>query len=332
MRRALRRKTTPRRKRYPDLDLPEFHHITVLRDEVVEALFGASGTVADLTLGGGGHAEAILAALPDVDLIGFDRDPAAIEAARARLERFGERVEFHNLPFSEAPSLFAERGISRSAGGTGLAGVVADLGVSSPQLDDPARGFSLAAAGPLDMRMGSGRTAAEFIDESTEEELARAFWEYGDIRASRRLARAVKAERAEGRLQSTTELADLCARVLGRGRKHNPATLPFQAVRIAVNDELGELDTLLSAVPDLLADGGRTAVISFHSLEDRRVKRAFRALAKGPELPRGVPMRGESESPFRLVGKPIASSDAEIAANPRARSARLRILERRVNR
>lgn len=330
MARLQRRRTAPRRTRCPNLALSEFRHITVLRDEVVEALSRASGVVADLTLGGGGHTEAILEALPDVSVIGFDRDPVAIKAAGERLEPHRERVELVNRPFSEAHTLFTERGIARAAGGPGIAGIVADLGVSSPQLDDPQRGFSLSAAGPLDMRMGDGPTAAEFIDDVTEEELARVFWEYGDIRASRRLARAVKQARAESRLDDTTDLAELCAKVLGRGRKHNPATLPFQAIRIAVNNELGELDSLLEAVPDLLADGGRAAVISFHSLEDRRVKRAFRSLAKGPDIPRGLPVRGESDSPFRLVGKAIVASEPEVRSNPRSRSARLRILERRV--
>ena len=312
--------------------MTDFHHITVLKSEVADALTDAVGTIADLTLGGGGHAEAILEALPEVRLIGFDRDPVAIEAASQRLARFADRIELFNAPFSEAPEVLAERGVSRDAGGEGIAGIVADLGVSSPQFDDPARGFSLSADGPLDMRMGAGQTAAEYLDEVTQEELARVFWEYGDIRASRKLARAVKNDREAGLINTTSELAALCGRVLGRDRKHDPATLPFQALRIAVNDELGELDQLLAAIPNLLADGGRAAIISFHSLEDRRVKRAFRVLTKGPEIPRGLPVVGENTTDFRLVGKAIAPSDAELHQNPRARSARLRILERRCSR
>jgi 16S rRNA (cytosine1402-N4)-methyltransferase len=309
--------------------LSEFNHITVLKPQVVDALSNAVGTIVDLTLGGGGHAEAILDALPDVCLIGFDRDPVAIEATGERLARHAGRVELFNAPFSGAPAILRDRGLSRDGGGQGIAGVVADLGVSSPQFDDPTRGFSLSAEGPLDMRMGAGQTAAEYLDEVTEQELARIFWEYGDIRASRRLARAVKNDRDAGLIETTSDLAGLCGRVLGRERKHDPATLPFQALRIAVNDELGELDTLLASLPDLLAEGGRAAIISFHSLEDRRVKRAFRALTKGPELPRGVPFIGDTSTDFRLVGKPVTANAAELAANPRARSARLRVLERR---
>lgn len=309
--------------------MTNFHHITVLKQEVVDALAGFEGLVLDLTVGGGGHTEALLSALPGIRILGFDRDPVAVAAATARLAPFGDRFEIINRPFSSVLDVLSERGISRKAGGPGVAAVVADLGVSSPQFDDPSRGFSLSADGPLDMRMGEGQTAGEYLDEVEQEELARIFWQYGDIRQSRKLARAVKNDRAAGLINTTSELAALCGRVLGKGRKHDPATLPFQALRIAVNDELGELETVLDAIPDLLAEGGRAAFISFHSLEDRRVKHAFRDLAKGPEVPRGLPVTGDQLTEFRLVGKAASASDQELCENPRARSARLRILERK---
>jgi 16S rRNA (cytosine1402-N4)-methyltransferase len=307
----------------------DFHHITVLKQEVVDALAGFEGLVLDLTVGGGGHSEALLSALPGIRILGFDRDPVAVKAATARLASFGDRFEIVNRPFSSVIEVLSDRGLSRGARGSGVPAIVADLGVSSPQFDDPSRGFSLSADGPLDMRMGDGQTAGEYLDEVSQEELARIFWQYGDIRQSRKLARAVKNDRAEGLINTTSELAALCGRVLGKGRKHDPATLPFQALRIAVNDELGELETVLNELPNLLADGGRAAFISFHSLEDRRVKHAFRDLVKGPEVPRGLPITGDQLTDFRLVGKAASASDDELNVNPRARSARLRILERK---
>lgn len=312
--------------------MSQFRHITVLLDEAVAALQPRSdGRFVDLTAGGAGHSAAIAAACaPDGKLLAFDRDPIAVGVARERLAAFGDRVEVVHSPFDQAPAVLAERGWDRASSG-GVDGILADLGVSSPQLDEPTRGFSLASDGPLDMRMSDvGMTAGELIDASDADALADIFYHYGEIRESRRLARAVKADREAGKLETTKDLAGLCARVLGRGkRKIDPATLPFQALRIAVNGELDQLDALLNALPDLVADGGRVAIIAFHSLEDRRVKQAFRALSSGPKIPRGIPVRAsDSDIQWRLVGGAVKPSDDETSANPRARSARLRVIER----
>lgn len=312
--------------------MPDFVHRTVLREATVEAVRPRDGGVyVDLTSGGGGHGELLLErSAPGGRLVAFDRDPRAVEATRARLARFGDRVTLENAPFSTAPERLRALGLDR-ASGRGVDGIVADLGVSSPQLDQADRGFSINGDGPLDMRMGDqGPTAAELIDSLDADELADVLYELGEIRESRRLARAIKADRAAGTLETTGQLAELCVRVLGRKtRSHHPATLAFQALRIAVNAELDELDAILAALPALLADGGRAAFISFHSLEDRRVKLAFRALGSPPELPRGLPVLPAAAEPdFRLVGKPIVPPAVEAESNPRARSARLRVIER----
>ncbi len=312
--------------------MTDFEHITVQLEPAVDALRCRDGhTYVDVTAGGAGHSAAIAAACaPTGRLIAFDRDPNAVAIATERLAQFGDRAQVVHAPFSSAPQWLRDNGLARSTGGAGVDGLLADLGVSSPQIDTADRGFSIAADGPLDMRMsGDGPTAADIIDASDADELARIFYEYGEIRESRRLARAVKMDRAAGLINTTGDLAGLCGRVLKSKRSIHPATLPFQALRIAVNGELDELDTLLDALPDLLADGGRAVFISFHSLEDRRVKRAFRALTSGPEIPRGIPVRGdEYQADFRLIGRGIKATDDEIQANPRARSARMRVIER----
>ncbi|MBI2395432.1 MAG: 16S rRNA (cytosine(1402)-N(4))-methyltransferase RsmH [Deltaproteobacteria bacterium] len=288
----------------------DFSHQTVLRDEVVRAIAPrAGGVYADVTLGGGGHAEAILAAA-ECRVIGLDRDDAAIAATTSRLAKWADRMEIKRGRFGDAATLLP----------SGLDGLVADLGVSSPQLDDPARGMSFrreASAAPLDMRMdrSQGRTARELIAALSEEELANVIFELGEERASRRIARSIKRAEGEGNLETTGDLRHAIYQAVGGDKRTgiDPATRTFQALRIAVNEELAELDALLAALPALLARDGVAAIISFHSLEDRRVKRAFSdATVWAP-----------------LSKKPIEASGEEIVQNPRARSAKLRVARRR---
>ena len=294
-------------------DFPTFSHLTVLQQPVVDALKGVpAGWVVDCTLGGGGHTEAMLRQLPQVRVLGFDRDQEALAAAKLRLAEFGDRFVAVHAPFSELATVCAERGLAE------LSGVVADLGVSSHQVDTAARGFSFRHDGPLDMRMDitRGLPLQDRLAGVSKQELADVLYYYGDIRASRRVADTILDAWQDG-VRSTGELAARVTAVLPHGGKTHPATLVFQALRMWVNDELGELETLLATAPDLLAPGGVFAVISFHSGEDRAVKQVFRDLA-----PR-------KDSAFvRPSRKPLVPSDAETRGNPRARSAKLRVLRR----
>lgn len=297
----------------------DFSHTSVMLDACVTALRPkADGVYVDCTLGGGGHAEALLAAA-ECRVIGLDRDPAALDAARARLERFGDRFTAVHARFSQIGSVLDDRGLTR------VDGLLADIGVSSHQIDTPARGFSFRTSGPVDMRMDptQGATAAELIDGLTEPELADLIWRFGEDRLSRRIARVI----VEGRPWSDTKaLADAIASVFppaARGRIH-PATRTFQALRIAVNRELDELQALLDASIDRLVVGGRVAILSFHSLEDRMVKRFFadRSGKTAPRDPWGHPM-----GPVHLAVLPSETPSPDDP-NPRARSARLRVAER----
>ena len=305
-----------------------FHHVPVLAAEVIEALRPASGgRYLDGTLGGGGHAEIILkASSPDGKLWGTDRDECAIAAASSRLAAFGDRVEIKNDSYSNAAGWVAA--------GT-LDGVLLDLGVSSPQLDQANRGFSVQADGPLDMRMDQAQalTAAEVVNTWPEEELATVIWKYGGDRDSRRIARAIVRARVEAPLETTCQLAKAVASAKRRGRhKKHPAVQVFQAIRIAVNDELGELTRGMEGAFGLLKPGGRLAVITFHSLEDRMVKEFGNEHARDYDVPGGVdvPMlRVDRQPRMRWVSrKSIRPTDAELEANPRARSAQLRVLEK----
>jgi 16S rRNA (cytosine1402-N4)-methyltransferase len=294
---------------------PTFHHRTVLGPESIALLDVREGALyADVTLGGGGHSALILEAGGRV--LGLDRDPAALAAARSRLAAFGDRLMTARASFSELGAVLAARGLGR------LDGLVADLGVSSPQLDLGERGFSLMRPGPVDMRMGEvGPTAAELIAGSAEEELADIIRRYGEERHARRVARAL----VEGRpFADTVALAGaVAAAVPGRPGRVHKATRTFQALRIAVNDELGQLEALLEALPALLAPGGRAVFIAYHSLEDRLVKRRFRTLAAldAPKDPYGNPAR---RPVARLLTRRAVTADDD---NPRARSARLRALQ-----
>ena len=302
-------------------------------DEVVEAVAPRpGGRYVDCTFGRGGHARALLARIgPAGRVLAIDRDPQAVEAARA-LARCDPRVSAHHARFGEVG------GVVNAAGLTGrVDGMLMDLGVSSPQLDDPGRGFSFLHDGPLDMRMdpGSGVSAAEWLAGASEQEIGRVLHELGEERAARRIARAVAAERKRGApVESTRRLAAIVAGVVRRSgvrARVHPATRAFQAVRMHVNDELGELARGLAAAPHLLAPGGRLVVLSFHSLEDRIVKRFMRGDDAVPAPPRRLPLVDGSRSAGAMA--PVASArrpdEGEAAANPRSRSAVLRVAERR---
>ncbi len=301
-------------------------HQAVLLEEAVDALMAATTELADQvfvdgTFGRGGHSARILESLSTDDrLIAFDKDP---EAARVAEEMAGADARFSFLRGS-----FAE--LERA--GSNLSGVFLDLGVSSPQLDDRARGFSFQLDGPLDMRMDpdTGMSAADFVNTASQQEMISIFRDYGEERYAKRIASAIVVARASEPLATTAQLARIVSEANPSWEKHkHPATRVFQAIRIHVNQELIDLECLLGKVIDLLAVGGRLVVISFHSLEDRLVKQFMRNEARGKQVPRGVPVldadRGQR---LRLVGKPIKAGEAELAVNPRARSAIMRVAER----
>lgn len=300
-----------------------FDHEPVLAREIVE-LFQGTGPrlMVDGTLGGGGHAQALLESNPEIQLIGIDRDANARRAAEKRLEAFGPRVSVHDSTFSGVLDVLAKSGHGR------VDGMMVDLGVSSHQLDEGARGFSFRTDAPLDMRMDQSRgiTAAELIAQSDVHDLADILWRYGEERQSRRLARAIKGERPA----RTGELASLIERLTpaSRGRIH-PATRTFQALRIAVNDELGELERWLALLPRLLNPGGIAAVITFHSLEDRMVKHAFRDLTEAPTRSKYLPEDSVSLDFENVFRRAITATNDEVLHNPRSRSAKLRAIRRK---
>jgi 16S rRNA (cytosine1402-N4)-methyltransferase len=307
----------------------QFIHKTVLGAETLDALNPTPhGCYSDGTIGGGGHAERILdASFPTGWLYGCDRDGAAVEAARIRLgEKFAGRFEIRRGNFSEmAEWIPAGR----------CDGVVLDLGVSSPQLDLAERGFSFQSEGPLDMRMDNRQalTAADLINTAGAEELAKIFWEYGGERESRRIARAIVYDRAQRKFETTTQLAGLIERIVVRGgKKTHPATKIFQALRIAVNDEMGSLKSGLEAAFKILKPGGRLAVITFHSLEDRVVKEFGRVKTRDYTFSGSVDvpeLRQPKEPEMKwAVRKAITPGEAELKENPRSRSAQLRVLEK----
>ncbi|HRX70469.1 MAG TPA: 16S rRNA (cytosine(1402)-N(4))-methyltransferase RsmH [Candidatus Competibacteraceae bacterium] len=303
-------------------------HRPVLLTETLEALaILPDGRYVDGAFGRGGHTEAILEQLgPDGQLLALDRDPAAEEYAYLRFGK-DRRLIFARRPFSQLVEVVAERGwIGR------VNGILFDLGVSSPQLDDPARGFSFTRDGPLDMRMDptSGYSAAEWLACVTEAELAQVLAQFGEERFHRRIAREIIAARQQSPITTTGRLARIvAAAVPTREPGKHPATRVFQAIRIVVNDELRELSTALPQTVRILVPGGRLAVISFHSLEDRLVKQFMREQAHGREWPLDLPVTGEPEGKtLRLVGRPLRPGKVEAAANPRARSALLRVAER----
>jgi 16S rRNA (cytosine1402-N4)-methyltransferase len=303
-------------------------HAPVLQREVLEALaVQAAGRYLDATLGRGGHAAAILEQLGEAGrLLAVDRDPEAIRAGQRRF--IGDpRVSIVKGNFAALGRIASEAGFT-----DGFDGLLLDLGVSSPQLDDPARGFSFLRDGPLDMRMDpdSGISAADWLADVPERELAQVLREYGEERHAKRIARALLKARAEAPISTTGRLAELiAAAVPGREPGKHPATRSFQAIRIFINDELGALDAALEQSLALLKPAGRLCVISFHSLEDRRVKRFIRHHSEEAEPWRGLPdIPAHARPLLRPVGKAVHATPAEVAANPRARSAVLRVAER----
>jgi 16S rRNA (cytosine1402-N4)-methyltransferase len=301
-------------------------HVPVMLEEAVSALnIRADGTYVDATFGRGGHSRAILARLGEKGrLLALDRDPTAISV--------GETWDDPRFAiFHAAFSCLAE--VVRGQGVSAVDGVLFDLGVSSPQIDTPERGFSFRHDAPLDMRMDTsrGQSAADWLNGADEDEIARVVRDYGEERFAKQIARAVVAARGRQPLATTRQLAELVAGVVRtREPGQDPATRTFQAVRIHVNRELEEIEQALPQGVDLLREGGRLAVISFHSLEDRLVKRFMRAEAEGEQLPPEIPVRGDALRPgrLRLVGRAIRAGRAELAGNPRARSAVLRVAEK----
>ncbi|MBN9535630.1 MAG: 16S rRNA (cytosine(1402)-N(4))-methyltransferase RsmH [Alphaproteobacteria bacterium] len=303
-------------------------HVPVMAREVVDALQPrAGGRYLDGTFGAGGYTTAMLDRA-DCQVIAIDRDPDAIAAGQALAERYAPRLRLIEGRFGDMAELLQAEGVDE------VDGVALDLGVSSMQFDQADRGFSFRASGPLDMRMEkSGASAADLVNESEEGELADIIWRYGEERRSRRVARAIVEARRTKRIDTTGELAEIVRRAVGpQGRdESDPATRTFQALRIAVNDELGELERGLAAAEQVLAPGGRLAVVSFHSLEDRAVKEFVRARAgrtPGPSRHAPPSTAGHATTLRDLSRKPVLPSEAEVAANPRARSARLRVAEK----
>ena len=305
-------------------------HISVLLDECIENLnIKPDGIYLDGTLGMGGHSYEIASRLSTGRLICIDRDETAIERAGRRLAPFGERVRLVHGNFSDAAAILDSLGIG------GADGMLFDLGVSSPQLDEAERGFSYMAEAPLDMRMdrSGGLTAWEVVNTWSEERLNRILWDYGEERCARRITAAILKRRAERPIGTTQELVDIIRSAMPAAalrEKQHPAKRTFQAIRIAVNDELGAIAAMMDSAPDRLNKGGRLCVISFHSLEDRIVKSGIQARERGCTCPREAPVCtcGFVQTLRSVSRKPILPTEEEIERNPRARSAKLRVAER----
>lgn len=307
-----------------------FHHLSVLPDEVLRFLEPSDGkTYLDGTLGGGGHSALILEKAPGAFLIGIDRDQAALDAAAARLAAHGDHIRLLHGDFADVAEHLDNLGIAA------LDGFILDLGVSSHQLDTRERGFSFQQDAPLDMRMdtGSGETAADLVNELPEAELERIIGEYGEERWAKRIASFIVRERAESPITTTFRLVDIIKGAVPKAKwdeRIHPATRTFQALRIAVNSELESLERGMRAALDLLKPGGRGVIISFHSLEDRIVKHIFREYAEGCTCPRQMPVCvcGKQPRVKVLTGRPVTAAEAETDENPRARSAKLRAVEK----
>lgn len=311
--------------------MSEFHHVSVLLEECIQGLnIKPDGIYVDGTLGGAGHSSRIAAELTTGRLIGIDRDPVALKAAGERLAPFKDRVTLVHSNFCQMDKVLEELGIS------GVDGILMDLGVSSPQLDDGERGFSYMADAPLDMRMDSGDalTADTVVNTWPYEELKKILYDYGEERYAPAIAAAIVRRRETAPIRTTLELVDVIRSAMPAAalrEKQHPAKRTFQAIRIAVNDELGSVATAMEKAIPLLNPGGRLAVITFHSLEDRIVKNAMASAAKGcicpPEFP--VCVCGRKPQVDIITRKPIVSSPEELEENPRARSAKLRICQKR---
>lgn len=303
-------------------------HETVLLGPAVEALLSTpDGVYVDGTFGRGGHSQRILQGLSEQGrLLAFDKDPAAVQVAR---ERFAadSRFEIVQRSFADLREVVEQRGLAGK-----VSGVLLDLGVSSPQLDDAQRGFSFVQDGPLDMRMNpqEGISAAHWLAEASEQEIADVIYRYGEERFSRRMARAIVARRQVAPITGTLELAEIIKQANPAWEKHkHPATRAFQAIRIHVNRELEDLQSVLAQALELLQPGGRLVVISFHSLEDRIVKQFINEQARGDDYPAGVPIQFADLNPrLRKLGKAVKADASEVAANPRSRSAIMRVAEK----
>lgn len=302
-----------------------FNHQPVLLNETMEILVNTPGSrFVDATLGAGGHAEALLTRRPDAHLLGLDRDINAIQNASERLRQFGNRFKALHTNFSNLCEAI------RQAGWNFADAILLDIGVSSPQIDDPNRGFSFRFDGPLDMRMNQeeGTTAADILNNASEKELADIFYKYGEELKSRKIAAEVVRRRQTAPWKTTSEFNELLERIVGRAHQHGlpPATRCFQALRIAVNNELEELKSALAQAIDCIAIGGRIAVISFHSLEDRIVKNFLKEQAATCTCPPGMPICtcNKIQTIDIITRKPITATEEEIKENPRAASAKLR--------
>ena len=310
--------------------MSEFHHVSVLLEECIEGLnIKPDGIYVDGTLGGAGHSSVIASKLTTGRLIGIDRDPVALKAAGERLAPFGDRVRLVHGNFCELDKALDDLGI------TGVDGILLDLGVSSPQLDDGQRGFSYMVDAPLDMRMNGQDSldAKQIVNHWSYEELKQILYDYGEERFAPRIAAAICKRREEREIETTLELVDIIRGAMPASalrEKQHPAKRSFQAIRIAVNDELGSVERVMKKAVPLLNKGGRLAVITFHSLEDRIVKQAMAEAAKGctcpPEFP--VCVCGKKPRVKLITRKPIVSGEEELERNPRARSAKLRICEK----
>ncbi len=310
--------------------MTEFYHVSVLLDECIQALnIKPDGIYVDGTLGGAGHSSQIAKRLTTGRLIGIDRDPKALKAAGERLAPYADRVTLVHSNFSQIDQVLEDLGIE------GVDGILLDLGVSSPQLDEAERGFSYMADAPLDMRMNSEDTltAYDVVNTWPREELRRILYEYGEERYAPQIANAIERRRNEKPIETTLELVDVIRSAMppqALREKQHPAKRSFQAIRIAVNDELGAVGRVMEVSVPKLNKGGRLAIITFHSLEDRIVKNGMAAAAKGctcpPEFP--VCVCGNKPKVKLISRKPIVSGDEELQRNPRARSAKLRVCEK----
>ena len=310
--------------------MSEFHHVSVLLDECIEALnIKPNGIYVDGTLGGAGHSSQIAARLITGRLIGIDRDPVALKAAGERLAPFADNVTLVHSNFCEIKQVLADLGIP------GVDGILLDLGVSSPQLDDGSRGFSYMADAPLDMRMNNEDTltAHTVVNQWPYEELRRILFDYGEERYAPKIAAAICKRREEKTIETTLELVEIIRSAMPAAalrEKQHPAKRSFQAIRIAVNDELGSVEKVMRDAVGCLNPGGRLAIITFHSLEDRIVKNGMAAAAKGCTCPPQFPVCvcGNQPKVHILTRKPIVSGEEELERNPRARSAKLRVCEK----
>ncbi len=311
--------------------MSEFHHVSVLLEECIQALnIKPDGIYVDGTLGGAGHSSRIAAKLTTGRLIGIDRDPVALKAAQERLRPFGDRVTLVHSNFSQIRQVLRDLNIE------GVDGILLDLGVSSPQLDDGSRGFSYMADAPLDMRMNNqdALTAHTVVNTWPQDELKRILYTYGEERYAPQIAAAICRRREEKPIETTLELVDVIRSAMPAAalrEKQHPAKRSFQAIRIAVNDELGAVEKVMSDAIPALNVGGRLAIITFHSLEDRIVKQGMAEAAKGCTCPPNFPVCvcGKKPQVTLISRKPIVSGEEELQINPRARSAKLRVCEKR---